>query len=154
MIMYNDSLNTFGTICGYIYQNTPTSSDWEWDGEFGMIRGVVEEDAEVLNSIMRKFNQRWDYCSIDDSPRQIYQRVISLFGMIPGQVVLYREEEDGLALLAVLWPWGAKRRISFRLGMLVNKKPFLDKAFIRASLKEWFHIIEEERQADWQDFKE
>ncbi len=153
--MYNKSLDTFRTICEYLYKNTPTASGWKWDKEFGMILGIVKENiGDSLITMNEKFDHRWDYNSIDDSPRQIYQRVISLFGMIPGQIVFYREEEDGLALLAVLWPWGAERRISFRMGMLSNKQPFLEKTVIRNKLTDWFQIAEDDQSADWRDFRE
>lgn len=152
--METDSLEKFEETCRRVHAEMPPGTHWEWDEDFNMALAVVEDMNSITGIISKNFEYRWEYDSDADGPQnRIYERALSLFGIVPGQIIYSSEAMGGLVLFAVCWPWGKRKNASLRIGIFSWKQPSSAMSDVNASLAEWFGLEgEEDDDSGWSDF--
>jgi hypothetical protein len=142
--MNSHQLEKYKTICTRIGLNIPTTNAWIWDAKYNHALVVFsKEDLElILLPITLEFEQIWDFTTIDDSSRLVYEFIQSGFGLMPGQNLFIAADEKaaGLMLYATCWPWGDGDNFSLRVGMFNENPDHPKPRFIKDRLTEWFNI--------------
>jgi hypothetical protein len=144
--MNSPDFEKYKTICLRIGLNIPTANRWAWDDKFNHALVVFEkEDLElILLPIALEFEQSWDFSTIDDSSRLVFDFIQSGFGLMPGQNLFIATDEKaaGLLLYATCWPWGNGNQFSLRVGMFSENPDAPDHQATKVLLSEWFNIQE------------
>jgi hypothetical protein len=134
----------YKTICTRIGLNIPTTTQWAWDEKFNHALVVFEkEDLElILLPIALEFEQSWDFSTIDDSSRLVYDFIQSGFGLMPGQNLFIAADDKaaGMLLYATCWPWGDGDKYSLRVGMFSETPKTQQPHATKAMLSEWLNI--------------
>lgn len=142
--MNSPNFEKYKTICMRIGLNVPTTTQWAWDEKFNHALVVFEkEDLElILLPIALEFEQSWDFSTIDDSSRLVYDFIQSGFGLMPGQNLFIAADDKaaGMLLYATCWPWGDGDKYSLRVGMFSETPNAQKPQATKAMLSDWLNI--------------
>ncbi len=149
--MDTDSLEKFKRICDRIRADMLPATQWQWDEDYNMVLTVVEDATLLMDTVSKNLEYKWEYDSNANGPQsRIYERALSLFGIIPSQIIFSTEEVGGLVLFAVCWPWGKGKNASLRIGVFSRKQPSSNMSDVNERLAKWFGI--DTGDTGWSDF--
>jgi hypothetical protein len=140
--MSQTNFDAFENVCQKISLNLPGQHPWRWDREFNLALTVIEKKDEITVELplSLEFTYKWDFSSLEQAGKPIYDFFQAGVGVVPGQKLFTMDPIDGVALYAAWWPWGDDERISLRLGLLSMDGKKIDNSEVKNLICKWLGL--------------